>query len=161
MKKLLVVALVLAMASVASATLTLEPASLSASVDDGVKVDSDVAQTDAFGDFVYVLCTSAVGTLSDGKDLTGGGFSSITATSDATYGAGYMMSGAAFPGTIPAGTWFTMDFAIGTTAGNITMYGSDTGGNLDATNVIDTIVVPEPMTIALLGLGGLFLRRRK
>jgi len=30
-----------------------------------------------------------------------------------------------------------------------------------ATNTLEIHVIPEPMTIALLGLGGLFLRRRR
>jgi hypothetical protein len=39
------------------------------------------------------------------------------------------------------------------------VWGGTWDGDLDG--IAETIIVPEPMTIALLGLGGLFLRRRK
>jgi hypothetical protein len=61
------------------------------------------------------------------------------------------------------GDTFTVDAAVGfgvfspPPAG----YGHQVNGlNPDTTNLL-LITVPEPMTIALLGLGGLFLRRRK
>jgi len=51
---------------------------------------------------------------------------------------------------------------LGQTVGTVTLnvYASD-GATLLATQDIQVIPVPEPLTIALMGLGGLFLRRRK
>jgi len=56
----------------------------------------------------------------------------------------------------------TADMAMHVTNGNLVAYGGagDVLISYDGTNTIVT-GIPEPMTIALLGLGGLFIRRRK
>ena len=63
--------------------------------------------------------------------------------------------------TVPTATgkWWDVVFTCdGTGTVTITLYGND------LVSAIDTITInqiPEPITVALLGLGGLFLRRRK
>lgn len=57
---------------------------------------------------------------------------------------------------VEAGTWFTFGYT-GNVGDVIDVYDYALG-----TPLVGTItIIPEPMTIALLGLGGLFLRRRK
>jgi hypothetical protein len=48
-----------------------------------------------------------------------------------------------------------------TIGANITLLKNPFGGDLTVDSVTDLVMTPEPMTIALLGLGGLFLRRRR
>lgn len=67
--------------------------------------------------------------------------------------------------SVDGGLWFTIDIADLDTSG--LSYG-DTIGSIEVLDkeasslgTIGITYVPEPMTVALLGLGGLFLRRRK
>ena len=60
----------------------------------------------------------------------------------------------------------TVEFTFDTTVSTILSWGSatdwhTTGGSIILGPSVPINVVPEPMTVALLGLGGLFLRRRK
>jgi hypothetical protein len=64
-----------------------------------------------------------------------------------------------FSGTITPGTMFTVNFVAGSATGivGVDLYDEELT-QYDTTNIN---IVPEPITITLLGLGGLFLRRRK
>jgi len=173
MKKLLIFMLVLGMTSAASAAVVL-------SIDGDTAVSEiNIAVTDTFtlglvSDapttgfvsmyFALIAPASLVdGSLGSPVDETGEMmFSVIAPWSDATLGDGYAMTPATMT-SIAAGTWYKMTY---THAANypvaITLYGDTGVGAPDAGNVIDTVtVIPEPMTIALLGFGGLFLLRRR
>jgi hypothetical protein len=62
-----------------------------------------------------------------------------------------------FPATCPSGVWMTADW-YSTVPVWVRAYET-----IDTVNwtLLDEIQIPEPMTIALLGLGGLFLLRRR
>jgi hypothetical protein len=72
----------------------------------------------------------------------------------------YELSTAGAPGTIPAGVQWIMSLTpLGVLGDVFTVYLGPYGASPVST--IDFTVVPEPMTIALLGLGGLLLLRRR
>lgn len=173
MKKLLIMFLVLGLASLAQA------ATLELSVDgsrDGagnttyVQINYTVDDTIT----VDVYCTSAssdqfwlgigAGT-SDGSWLADTNAVYIEMGNDASvtaYSADWWYGDTGFSVDTPpaTGKWFDVDFQCDSTDGTVYIYLYDeTGYVLEDT--IKITQVPEPMTILLLGLGGLFLRRRK
>ncbi|HIJ71949.1 MAG TPA: PEP-CTERM sorting domain-containing protein, partial [Planctomycetes bacterium] len=87
------------------------------------------------------------------------------------YNAYYLPDGFQFytgdsPGTteVYAGEWYTFDITIPTDATVGATFGIDvlsSGFSIVQDAALTLTVVPEPITMALLGLGGLFLRRRK
>ena len=163
MKKLLILMLVLGMASMASAALSVGGAT---TVGDGgtavITVSSD--NTDPWTAYV-----------DDSTWASGGAIVSVVATAAAGQEAGITLQSNGY-----AYRFQTLDTSPATTPNvssgiqwNVTV--DDGGLDIDDTftvyfyendysatwGSVTMTVTPEPMTIALLGLGGLFLRRRK
>ena len=113
----------------------------------------------------YVIVQEGgTGVLSEALKLdAAGNLASVSPYSEAGWGTGYELTVAMSPGGVPAiavGPQFSMNFAgtLGQMA-RISLF-LDPEFTVPVSSVLVT-VVPEPMTILLLGLGGLFLRRRK
>jgi hypothetical protein len=168
MRKLVVLILVLGMASAANAVLIQVDGKAGAAleVDEGIVPVITVVSEDASSWLGYLIVEDgSAGVLSDLQKLDAAGdMGSATAYEEAGWGAGYELTVAMSPGGVPP-------IAVGPQ-----FSASLTGVALDQTSVISLFVdpeygtpaattsvkvVPEPMTIMLLGLGGLFLRRRK
>lgn len=167
MKKMLVAALVLGFATIASATI--EPAEVELGVN-GVVTDKTTLTEFALNLFGYKSLDGVTeyfagpyyveivgnGTLENPVEESGSSFDGIKKMDN-----GYQFSVTAYPDPIGAGRWFTVD-ATGEVGTQFVVYGSLENGNVDYSNVLHAVtIVPEPMSVALLGLGGLFLRRRK
>jgi hypothetical protein len=167
MKKVLTILLVLGLVSTASAALSFDQDTYSVVAGSSVTLNVVSSDTAAWGGYIDFadhtsLSTSCVKTANAGVDASVvpnpygyAGYYGLEAK-DADPDDGW---------SIVAGTQF--QFTINTGAGDngqsYTIYLEDTGWNR-TTALLDTATVnvtPEPMTIALLGLGGLFLRRRK
>jgi len=111
-----------------------------------------------------IVQEGGVGALSGAASLAAAGnMGSVSPYSEAGWGTGYQLTVAMSPGGVPAiavGPQFSMNFAgtLGKTA-RISLF-VDPEFTVPVSSVLLT-VVPEPMTILLLGVGALFLRRRK
>ena len=161
MKKLLILVLVLGLASAANATMSFE--------DDAITVTTSTTPTFNIVSDNTAAVTSYVGNAPGLADLTGmvansnAGPDSIVLESPYSYNGYWGIESKdndADTWDIVAGTQFVGTLTVGGTQGSYSLKLYDN----TFTNVIDTLaitIVPEPMTIALLGLGGLFLRRRK
>ena len=174
MKKVLILMLVLGMTSLASAGIVVvTPDMVSGSIETD-PIDVEVVQQ-AF--FMGITGAGAIsnetlvytGNLSAITDFTGmdAGLTAGIDAAIAAYAPGAGLVGGAttqilmielFDGTSPPGTPPPVVGQLVTfDAGDVEAY------LLDADNlgVFSAVAIPEPITFALLGLGGLFLRRRK
>jgi hypothetical protein len=169
MRKFLVLALVLGIASAANAVTILvdgvDPGD-SIEIAEGLTPVITVVGEDGSSWLGYIIIEEGgAGELGNGANLDAAGdLGAVAPYTEAGWGTGYELTSATSPGGSPAtaaGPQFTFDYtggALGQTA-TISLF-VDPEYGMPADSVTITIV-PEPMTVILLGLGGLLLRRRK
>lgn len=158
MKKLLVLALVMGVASLASAGVELVPG-LEYTVDTGTQTVT-LTGTDVIS-FVMNFTVDS-GVLSNGS--TAAAFTTVNYDGMWAYGAWLGVSAANT--TAVSGDIFSIQYDAGATAITLvdSVYTGNAGINFGAGDVAlngMVIEIPEPATMALLSLGGLFLARRK
>ncbi len=159
--------MVLGLATAAQATVSLSvngnpaPDELTLTVSSVVTIDVQSDTTTPYTVYLEMWPENEAGEWYSDITITpeAGGMASATATS---YVGTYMLTAAGVPptATVP-GAHFLVDFhclAVGDVG--ITLYASNWATVLDSM-IIHQTDVPEPITIGLLGLGGLLLRRRK
>jgi len=182
MRKLLILTLVLGMASAANAGMLISVAGDKQPVDSQITlplngtIDLDIwtdADIPVFGgEYWALIADTTQASISGGNVAIDPGDAVIYTDPPASGGVPGLPAGkdgpwggvAVFSGPIAAGTvlydqiTFKCLALVDTT---VSLYTSDLGGN---NTLVDSVIihqVPEPMTVALLGLGGLLLRRRK
>lgn len=169
MKKLLVLSLVLAVAGLANAALVFENGKVIYSLDEEVVggINSYIgtsAGPAAFGAFEFRTGEGAPVSAPEFTDYTGQ--DAIDNSLPWTLGFVNLVWGDASITPNPAGIWYSIevvgDYVVGTA--------EQFDLQIDVMNAFDgsmaslflaSAVIPEPMTMGLLGLGALFLRRRK
>ena len=164
MKKLLILVLVLGLASAANAWVL--------SYDEGTSVVTAISEAgDTLGDSYLGMVVDSAGILSSfGSDPcapeTAQNFSNLPESSlplllAEQQGELWTFTDSGEPYEYPVGPWFhaTFAFASGPAASTVSLYEWYEGDNSAILRAI--ITIPEPATMALLCIGGLFLRRRK
>ena len=163
MKKLLVLMLVLGMSSLASSAIVLDgPA---APIVEGDTVSIGINNTDG-GDYLAYLnvsLVSAVGHVMSNPQLTAlaGDISKVGAPYVYADGDEIEVTLAQSEGTSTPGVQFTWDLKCMKRFVFVTVQLWDAADFSAPVDVLQIEQIPEPMTVALLGLGGLFLLRRR
>ena len=171
MKKLLIMLAVLAMATVVNADLVLDPVEATAGT--GLNLQTDPIDVEEAQQAAFLAVGGGGGALDAGTIVYPGGLSLIedyTGLDPDLDAAVAAVIGEA-PTRIDFITLFDGEVPADPVMGVLVSYGVTEGTdpetmvyllNPDTLEIMGTAkIVPEPITIALLGLGGLFLRRRK
>lgn len=164
MKKLLVLALVLCVVSFASATTVLNLT--------GNLLTIEASGNVAYAGESYFLAVAPAGVILDAGTMNyaGGALSAITDMTGADIDLDALVASTIGTAAVrldlvefASGAGLILNGVLATY--NVTGAGSTIYMlNVDADAIVDSVTVaaiPEPVTVALLGLGGLFIRRRK
>lgn len=165
MRKMLVLILVLGLASAANAMLITVDDQEGESFEVDLTTTITVVSEDASSWLGYIIVEEGgAGSLENAVILNAAGdLGAAAAYTEAGWGTGFELSASMGPTADPAiaaGSQFSFDYvgAVGDTA-TISLF-LDPEYTTPVASVTVT-VVPEPMTVILLSLGGLFLRRRR
>ena len=165
MRKLLILFLVLGLASAANATLIKVDGLEGDSFEVDTQTTITVVSEDTSSWLGYLIIEEGgAGSLENVAVLDAAGdLGAASPYTEAGWGTGFELSAAMGPTADPpiaVGDQFSLDYigSIGDTA-TISLF-VDPEYTIPVASV-NVTVVPEPMTIVLLGLGGLFLRRRR
>ena len=169
MRKFLVVALVLGIASAANAVLIYVDGSdpgESIEIGEGLTPVISVVGEDASSWLGYIIIEEGgTGALGNAVNLDAAGdMGAVSPYTEAGWGSGYELTIAMSPGGTPAiavGPQFTLDYTGGVLGETVTISLFTDPEYVTPADSVTITVVPEPMTVILLGLGGLLLRRRK
>jgi hypothetical protein len=154
---------VLTLSSVASATLSwdLGAPTVNVGVPVVITISSDVGEETTWG--VYLDPTSEYPSNAQLQNATilaaAGGSGSVTSGGNPDAGHDYESAGKAVNAPVP-GDWSTVEF-VGLAVGTYTIDLTDGGAGGTQLATADIEVVPEPSTVALLGLGSLVLLRKR
>ena len=165
MRKILVLFLVLGLTSAANALIIEVDGQEGESFEVDFQTTITVVSEDASSWLGYIIVEEGgAGSLEKPVVLDAAGdIGAASAYTEAGWGTGFELSASMGPAgdpAIAAGSQFSFDYvgAVGDTA-TISVF-ADPEYTIPVASV-NVTVVPEPMTVILLGLGGLFLRRRR
>jgi hypothetical protein len=162
-KKLLIMALVLGLTSMANATtVTWSTSAITIDVDEVDVVQIDMDDTTQYG--IWVGASDPTTFIADitaiAARLAAGDNAAITENYLGWNGWWYLEGkDLEEPYNIASGSQWDVSIK-GISTGSF-QYSLDDTSQIDGPKYLNVTVIPEPMTIALLGLGGLLLRRRK
>jgi hypothetical protein len=165
MRKILVLFLVLGLASTANALFITVDGQTGESFEVDVQATIIVVSEDASSWLGYIIVEEGgAGSLENAVILDdAGNVASAGPYTEAGWGTGFELTASALPGIDPplaVGNQFSFDYigAVGDIA-TISLFVDPEYVTPFAS--VNVTVVPAPMTVILLGLGGLFLRRRR